>query len=202
MNIEVIDSTNPSIKLLKNEIKLIRETDSFNPEEYILEISDNYDPSPLLSVDDIDWNKDEQSINYVVEDLSGNVSSAQLKVIIEDKPVEKPKPAYTSSNSSQPSSDSTSASSNITSESNNNAGNNQSIEYVQPSEVYCHNVSVPVGTDPTSAAYSTFDGISGNLAVSLQYPDLNTSVPGQYPVYYINQNTGDAITVAYVTVTE
>jgi hypothetical protein len=63
-------------------------------------------------------------------------------------------------------------------------------------------VSVPLGTDPGTAAYMTYDGLYGNISVSIQYPELNTSSPGIYPVYYINQSTGETIAVAYVTVSE
>ncbi|MBQ1533851.1 MAG: hypothetical protein IIZ64_03425, partial [Erysipelotrichaceae bacterium] len=69
-------------------------------------------------------------------------------------------------------------------------------------KVYCHSVTVPLGSDPGSAAYSTYDGLSGNITISIQYPELNTSMPGTYPVYYINTATGATVAVAYVTVTE
>ena len=68
--------------------------------------------------------------------------------------------------------------------------------------MYCHNVTVKIGTDPGTAAYSTYDGLSGNITITMQYPELNTSVPGTYHVYYIDQATGATMAVAYVTVAE
>ena len=68
--------------------------------------------------------------------------------------------------------------------------------------MYCHNVTVKIGTDPGTAAYSTYDGLSGDITISIQFPELNTSSPGTYPVYYIDTATGDTMAVAYVTVVE
>ena len=63
-------------------------------------------------------------------------------------------------------------------------------------------MTVALGTDPGTAAYSTYDGLSGNITISIQYPELNTSMPGTYPVCYINTATGATVAVAYVTVKE
>jgi len=200
LRIRVIDSTHPQITLKSDEITLIREVDEFDPYEYIEQISDNYDEDPKVMIDELDWELDEQDIRYRVEDSSGNKAEAVLHVLIEDKPKEKPKPA-SNTPALSPSSDSSSSSSDSGS-SAGGSGGGSTPQPAEPAKVYCHNVTVKVGTDPGTAAYSTYDGLSGNITITMQYPELNTSVPGTYPVYYINQATGETMAVAYVTVTE
>ena len=195
LKIRVIDSTPPAIRLKKEEIKLIRDSDEFVAEDLIDVVSDNYDQNPDVTISELDWNLDEQDIHYLVEDSSGNRAEAVLHVFIEDKPKEKPKPAG-STPASAPSSENNRSSS----DSGNSGGGN--IPQIEPAKVYCHNVTVKIGTDPGTAAYSTYDGLSGNITIAIQYPELNTSSPGTYPVYYINQATGETMAVAYVTVTE
>lgn len=195
LKIRVVDSTPPVIRLKKEEIKLIRDSDEFTAEDHIDEISDNYDQDPDVTIDELDWELDEQDIHYLVEDSSGNRSEAVLHIFIEDKPKEKPKPAG-STPASAPSSESSSSAP----DSGNSGGGN--TPQIEPAKVYCHNVTVKIGTDPGTAAYSTYDGLSGSITIAIQYPELNTSSPGTYPVYYINQATGETMAVAYVTVTE
>lgn len=196
LKIRVIDSTSPVIKLKEDEVKLIRDTDEFVPEEYIDEVTDNYDEDPMITIDELDWELDEQDIRYCVEDSSGNKAEAMLHVLIEDKPKEKPKPANTAPAPSSSSGSGGSASN------DGGSGGGNTPQPAEPVKVYCHNVTVKVGTDPGTAAYSTYDGLSGNITITIQYPELNTSVPGTYPVYYINQATGETMAVAYVTVSE
>lgn len=194
LRIRVIDSTSPQITLATDEITLIREVDEFIPEEYIDGITDNYDQDLNVTIDELDWELDEQDIHYLVEDSSGNKAEAVLRVLFEDKPKEKPKPSNTrpaSPESSSPAPDS-----------GNSGGGGNTPQPAEPAKVYCHNVTVKIGTDPGTAAYSTYDGLSGNITITIQYPELNTSSPGTYPVYYINQATGETMAVAYVTVTE
>ena len=198
LKIRVIDSTPPVIKLKEDEIKLIRDTDKFVSEDYIDEISDNYDDDPKIAIDELDWELDEQDIRYCVEDSSGNKTEAVLHVLIEDKPKEKPKPANTVPASSSSSGSGGSASD----DGNSGGGGGNTPQPAEPAKVYCHNVTVKIGTDPGTAAYSTYDGLSGNITITMQYPELNTSVPGTYPVYYIDQATGETMAVAHVTVTE
>lgn len=193
LKIRVVDSTAPVIRLKEDEITLIREVDEFDPDEHIKEVSDNYDEDPTVIIDELDWDLDEQDIRYRAEDSSGNRAEAVLHVLIEDKPKEKPKPSNTkpaSSESGSPAPD------------NGNSGGGNTPQPAEPAKVYCHNVTVKIGTDPGTAAYSTYDGLSGNITITIQYPELNTSSPGTYPVYYINQATGETMAVAYVTVTE
>ena len=199
----MVDTTAPVITLKQDEISLIREEDVFEPEEYVKELYDSCDPDPKLTTGRLDWNLDEQDITYVVSDSSGNRSMASLHVLIKDRPV-----LNTFLSGSNLSYQESHAVSGNDSDDHNYAESHSTYqpESVQPAhdtaEVYCHSVSVPLGTDPGTAAYSTYDGLSGNITISIQYPELNTSVPGTYPVYYIDQATGETITVAYVTVTE
>ncbi len=194
LRIKVIDSTSPQITLATDEITLIREVDEFIPEEYIDGITDNYDQDLNVTIDELDWELDEQDIHYLVEDSSGNKAEAVLRVLIEDKPKEKPKPSNTRPASPE--------SSSPVPDSGNSGGGGNTPQPAEPAKVYCHSVTVKIGTDPGTAAYSTYDGLSGNITITIQYPELNTSSPGTYPVYYINQATGETMAVAYVTVTE
>ena len=195
LKIRVIDSTPPVIRLKEKEIRLIRDYDEFVPEDLIDVVSDNYDQDPDVTIGELDWNLDEQDIRYFAKDSSGNGSEAVLHVFVEDKPKQKPKPAGNAP-ASAPSSESSSSAP----DSQNSGGG--ITPQPEPAKVYCHNVTVKIGTDPGTAAYSTYDGLSGNITIAIQYPELNTSSPGTYPVYYINQATGETMAVAYVTVTE
>ena len=200
LRVRVVDSTSPQITLTTDEITMIREEDEFIPEKYINGISDNYDQDPQITIDELDWELVEQDIRYCVEDSSGNKAEAMLHVLIEDRPKVKPKPANTT-----PSSSSASGSGSSSSDDGNAGEGGGGGNAPQPAEqpkVYCHNVTVKIGTDPGTAAYSTYDGLSGNITITMQYPELNTSAPGTYPVYYINQATGETMAVVYVTVTE
>ena len=201
LRIRVVDTTPPVIRLKEEEIKLIRDVDQCDPEDYINEISDNYDEDPKVLIDELDWDLDEQKISFQAFDSSGNKAEAVLHVYIEDKPKEKPKPANSQSSASEPSSSDGIPSSGE--DSNHGGGGEGSVpEPVEEAKVYCHSVTVSLGSDPGAAAYSTYDGLSGNITISIQYPELNTSMPGTYPIYYINTATGATVAVAYVTVTE
>ena len=195
LKIRVVDSTPPVIRLKKEEIRLVRDSDEFVPEDIIDKVSDNCDQDPDVTIDELDWELDEQDIRYIAEDSSGNRAEAVLHVFVEDKPKEKSKPT-----GSIPASAPSSESSSSAPDSQNSGGGN--TPQIEPAKVYCHNVTVKIGTDPGTAAYSTYDGLSGSITIAIQYPELNTSSPGTYPVYYINQATGETMAVAYVTVTE
>ena len=201
LKIRVVDTTAPVITLKQDEISLIREEDVFEPEEYVKELYDSCDSDPELTTGRLDWKLDEQDVTYVVSDASGNRSMASLHALIKDRPVSN---AFPSGNNSSHQESHTGGSSN---DDNHDSSESHHAPETTPqvqkaAAVYCHSVSVPPGTDPGTAAYSTYDGLSGNITISIQYPELNTSVPGTYPVYYIDQATGETVSVAYVTVTE
>ena len=199
LKIRVVDTSSPVIRLKEEEIRLIREKDEFDPEDYIEGVSDNCDPEPKIVISELDWNLDEQKISFQAFDSSGNKAEAVLRVFIEDKPREKPKPAVVSSSVSEHVS---SGSGKPSSDGGTDHDGEESPTPTEEEKVYCHSVTVPIGSDPGSAAYSTYDGLSGNITISIQYPELNTSMPGTYPVYYINTATGEMVAVAYVMVIE
>ena len=190
------------ISLKEEEITLIRDEDSFDPEDFIEKILDECDEDPKLEISQLDWDADEQDISYRVSDSSGNHAEAILHVIITEKPKERPKPAGSSAAAVQPAVSGNSYPKPEESSGGSDQGNSGSVPQTEEAKVYCHNVTVSIGTDPGSAAYSTYDGLSGNITVSIQYPELNTSAPGTYPVYYINSASGETLATAYVTVTE
>ncbi|MBQ9159088.1 MAG: hypothetical protein IJ136_07180 [Erysipelotrichaceae bacterium] len=199
LNIEVIDSTPPVLLLKEEEIMLIRDVDEFVAEDNIEEISDNYDDEVDLEVSDINWELDEQEIVFTAIDDSDNQTRAVLKLILKDRPKQENKTASGNSTDKkeEPSAESNSSSIGA-SDPKPSPVSSESVK----AEVYCHNVTVSLGTDPGTAAYSTYDGLSGTITISIQYPELNTSSPGTYPVYYINTTTGETVAVAYVTVIE
>ena len=201
LKIKVIDTEAPYIKL-KEEFIELRNKDDFDPNYYIEEIHDNCDKEPKIEIDEFDLELKNQEIHYKVSDFSGNTSEATLTVSIEDKQEESQVHSVQNHNYNQ-----------ISTQSNNDEYNHSTpppvtdtnqpvVESQTAASVQCHNSTVALGTDPGEAAYSTYDGISGNITISIQYPELNTSSPGVYPVYYINTETGETVEVAYVTVVE
>ena len=200
LKINVIDSTVPVLVLNKEEVALYKdEDDFFVPEDYVKEAYDSCDEDPVLEVSKIDTNLDEQKVIFTLTDHSGNKAEASLKLILKDRPKSQSSP-QSSTFQSQPVSSASNSE-------NSSADKRPAFSEPTPSEpfkaeVYFHNVTVPLGSDPGTAAYSTYDGLSGNITISIQYPELNTSAPGTYPVYYINTTTGETAAVAYVTVTE
>ena len=199
LKIEVIDSVPPVLLLKEEEITLIRDVDEFVPEDCIEEISDNCDDEVDLKVSEINWELDEQVVIFTAIDDSDNQTNAVLKLILKDRPKQENKSSSGNSTARQEETPAENSSSSISTPDPKPLS--VPSEPVKE-EVYCHNVTVSLGTDPGTAAYSTYDGLSGNITVSIQYPELNTSSPGTYPVYYINTATGETVAVAYVTVNE
>ena len=200
LKIKVIDSIAPVLTLADEEVALIRNEEKFIPEDYIKEIRDNCDEEPRLEISEIDTTLDEQEVMYTLTDHSGNKTEASLKLILKDRPKNQSRPQ-----SSVPQGELVSPSVDGNESNSADTGPDSSEPVASEAvkaEVYCHNVTVPLGSDPGAAAYSTYDGLSGNITISIQYPELNTSMPGTYPVYYINQDTGATVAVAYVTVAE
>lgn len=198
LKIEVIDSTVPVLLLNKEEVTLYRDEDDFIPEDYVKEAYDSCDKEPKLEVSRIDRSLNEQEVIFTLTDHSENRTEASLKLILKDRPKSQSKPQ---SNASQNKSVSSADNGESGSADTGPASSEPVSSEPAKAEVYCHNVTVPLGSDPGAAAYSTYDGLSGNITISIQYPELNTSALGTYPVYYINQDTGATVAVAYVTVT-
>ena len=144
LKVKVVDTTEPLIKLSEKNISLTRDVDDFNGFKYIDSVSDNYDPSPKVEIEKIDWTKRSQDIEYKVTDSSGNTATALLKVEIKNKP----QTAYTppsnnndSSNASssntdtQPSSNTSSSNSSASGSSSSTTSESYTIDYedYQPS---------------------------------------------------------------------
>lgn len=94
--VHVVDSTAPIIELNAQKdssnryyLSVIRGKDdkTFDAEEYIKSVKDNYTPKNKLKINytkDIDFSKDNFTIVYSVEDEFGNIGTTSLSLIIKD----------------------------------------------------------------------------------------------------------------------
>ena len=188
----VIDGDSPTIVLTDEEIKLVRNRDeeTFDALKYVKEVHDNIDPDEDLyvEVNDLDWEKEEQSLSYRVKDSSGNAGKAVLLVKIEDKAVCDKNATYNSASNTcncksgysgdgiackliQSSSGST-----ATSGSGNSSGSGSS------------------GSSGSSGGSSSFSSSSSSESYTIDYEDYQPG-NGQYDVTITDNNTGDSTTV-------
>lgn len=93
VKIQFIDTTPPTIKLSENSIEF-EEGKSFNPKDYIKEISDNSFDEVLLDIDsNVDNNKPgKYEVVFTAVDASNNEASKTLAVNVLEKPKPAPKP--------------------------------------------------------------------------------------------------------------
>ena len=90
LTVNVVDTTPPTIVLANNgAIQIVRDSDeynNFNPLDYVLSCSDNYDENPLLSFAPTRLVADEQTseakIDFSAVDTANNRTSATLTVFI------------------------------------------------------------------------------------------------------------------------
>ena len=90
LTVNVVDTTPPTIVLANNgAIQIVRDSDeynNFNPLDYVLSCSDNYDENPLLSFAPTKLVADEQTseakIDFSAVDTANNRTSATLTVFI------------------------------------------------------------------------------------------------------------------------
>ncbi len=128
--IEIVDEIAPKIILSENEITL-HLNDSFDPKNYVLDVTDNYDGNLLdnLMIDNpVDTMKVETyTVTYSVTDSNGNETKETLTVIVTDQSSEE-NPSNPNSNintNSNSSSNKSNSSSNKTSSSNKNSSSNK-----------------------------------------------------------------------------
>ena len=192
MTVNVIDGDSPTIVLTDEEIKLVRNRDeeTFDALKYVKEVHDNIDPDEDLyvEVNDLDWQKEEQSLSYRVKDSSGNAGKAVLLVKIEDKAVCDKNATYNSASNTcscksgysgdgiackliQSSSGST-----ATSGSGNSSGSGSS------------------GSSGSSGGSSSSSSSSSSESYTIDYEDYQPG-NGQYDVTITDNNTGDSTTV-------
>ena len=192
MTVNVIDGDSPTIVLTDEEIKLVRNRDeeTFDALKYVKEVHDNIDPDEDLyvEVNDLDWEKEEQSLSYRVKDSSGNAGKAVLLVKIEDNAVCDKNATYNSASNTcscksgysgdgiackliQSSSGST-----ATSGSGNSSGSGSS------------------GSSGSSGGSSSSSSSSSSESYTIDYEDYQPG-NGQYDVTITDNNTGDSTTV-------
>ena len=192
MTVNVIDGDSPTIVLTDEEIKLVRNRDeeTFDALKYVKEVHDNIDPDEDLyvEVNNLDWEKEEQSLSYRVKDSSGNAGKAVLLVKIEDKAVCDKNAIYNSASNTcscksgysgdgiackliQSSSGST-----ATSGSGNSSGSSSS------------------GSSGSSGGSSRSSSSSSSESYTIDYEDYQPG-NGQYDVTITDNNTGDSTTV-------
>lgn len=89
LTVRIVDREPPKIELTTKLVVLNRERDTqdFNPADFIKDYSDNYDKKEDLVVtytSNFDWNKDNLEVVYSITDTSGNTSSEYLQLVVED----------------------------------------------------------------------------------------------------------------------
>ena len=190
MIVNVIDGDSPTIVLTNEEIKLVRNRDeeTFDALEYVKEVHDNIDPDEDLyvEVNDLDWEKDEQSLSYRVKDSSGNAGKAVLLVKIEDKAVCDKNAVYNSE-------------SNTCSCKSGYSGDGMACKLIQSNS---SNTAAPSsGNSSGSGGGSSSSGNSGGSSgggtsesYTIDYEDYQPG-NGQYDVTITNNNTGESTTV-------
>ena len=209
LKVNVVDGTAPVIELNTEEINLVRNRDEeeFDPMSYIETLSDDTDEDPDLVITPIDWERDEQTLIYKAQDSFKNTSTASLKVTIEDKAACDKNATYDEETNTCscnkgyrgdgsacqliPSSSSSSASggsSPSNGQSGSSTGGGGSGSDPQPF-ISASSITVKVGTSLSDVQAKLVAGISSSSGYWVDFSEVNTSVPGTYPVY-IHGNDG------------
>ena len=192
MTVNVIDGDSPTIVLTDEEIKLVRNRDeeTFDALKYVKEVHDNIDPDEDLyvEVNDLDWEKEEQSLSYRVKDSSGNAGKAVLLVKIEDKAVCDKNATYNSA-------------SNTCSCKSGYSGDGIACKLIQSSSGGTaasgsgnSSGSGGTGSSGSSGESSSSSSSSSSESYTIDYADYQPG-NGQYDVTITDNNTGDSTTV-------
>ena len=192
MTVNVIDGDSPTIVLTDEEIKLVRNRDeeTFDALKYVKEVHDNIDPDEDLyvEVNDLDWEKEEQSLSYRVKDSSGNAGKAVLLVKIEDKAVCDKNATYNSA-------------SNTCSCKSGYSGDGIACKLIQSSSGGTaasgsgnSSGSGSSGSSGSSGGSSSSSSSSSSESYTIDYEDYQPG-NGQYDVTITDNNTGDSTTV-------
>ena len=192
MTVNVIDGDSPTIVLTDEEIKLVRNRDeeTFDALKYVKEVHDNIDPDEDLyvEVNDLDWEKEEQSLSYRVKDSSGNAGKAVLLVKIEDKAVCDKNATYNSA-------------SNTCSCKSGYSGDGIACKLIQSSSGGTaasgsgnSSGSGGTGSSGNTGGSSSSSSSSSSESYMIDYEDYQPG-NGQYDVTITDNNTGDSTTV-------
>ena len=192
MTVNVIDGDSPTIVLTDEEIKLVRNRDeeTFDALKYVKEVHDNIDPDEDLyvEVNDLDWEKEEQSLSYRVKDSSGNAGKAVLLVKIEDKAVCDKNATYNSA-------------SNTCSCKSGYSGDGIACKLIQSSSGGTaasgsgnSSGSGGTGSSGNTGGSSSSSSSSSSESYTIDYEDYQPG-NGQYDVTITDNNTGDSTTV-------
>ena len=192
MTVNVIDGDSPTIVLTDEEIKLVRNRDeeTFDALKYVKEVHDNIDPDEELyvEVNDLDWEKEEQSLSYRVKDSSGNAGKAVLLVKIEDKAVCDKNATYNSA-------------SNTCSCKSGYSGDGIACKLIQSSSGGTaasgsgnSSGSGDTGSSGNTGGSSSSSSSSSSESYTIDYEDYQPG-NGQYDVTITDNNTGDSTTV-------
>ena len=192
MIVNVIDGDSPTIVLTDEEIKLVRnrDEDGFDALKYVKEVHDNIDADEDLyvEVNDLDWEKDEQSLSYRVKDSSGNAGSAVLLVKIEDKAICDKNAVYNSAT-------------NTCSCKSGYSGDGIACKLIQSNSSGTaasgsgnSSGSGGAGSSGNSGGSSSSSSSSSSESYTIDYEDYQPG-NGQYDVTITDNNTGDSTTV-------
>ena len=228
LKVKVVDTTAPKITLKKDVVLLTRgkDTDKFNPRDYLDSVSDNYTKTENIKIDftkNINFDADEFEVIYTATDESENMATAKLSLVIfdseeekqeeekkqnedgedegdsTDKPTEKPtdKPTETQTQTPTTQSQTQAPTTQATTQATTEATTQAAPD---PYISGVHDISVPVGTDYGTMVASLISGVTGSGYVSCDYSSVNLTVAGTYPVYWSSDDGASA--TSYVTVTE
>lgn len=213
--VHVEDSTPPTIKLSTNEVELTRDVDNFKCMTYVMDVKDNYDQTVKATCSDkIDWSADKYEVEYLAQDLSGNLAVEKLTLRIKDKPsanyvcwdgslVWKASDCPIRPSSSGGNSGGNSGGSSGGDSSSSSGGGSSQPVYTEP-EPSAPYINVPSGCSMSvngdaSGMISCLSNVDTNVQVALDFSSVNYTVAGTYPVYY---SGGGLEVTGYVTVTE
>lgn len=185
LNIEVIDSIKPHLVLSKNEITIFKsKIGSFDPLDYVVEVSDNYDKLLKTDVTIEKYNLDlgENIINYILTDSSKNTITKSLKVYVKNDPP-KPKPIERTENKDNNNNqiNNTNYQPNINSESNH-----KTKDFING----VRDLTIKKDSDLGNLVHILTSNISASKSISVDYSSVNLSVAGQYTVTYHLADTG------------
>jgi hypothetical protein len=228
LKVKVVDTTAPKIKLKKDVVLLTRgkDTDKFNPRDYLDSVSDNYTKTEKIKIDftkNINFDADEFEVIYTATDESENMATAKLSLVIFDSEEEKQEEEKKQNEDEDEkddggSTDNTNGSTekpterptDRPTESQTQAPTTQATTQAtteattqaapDPYISGVHDISVSVGTDYNTMVASLISGVTGSGYVSCDYSSVNLTVAGTYPVYWSSDDGASA--TSYVTVTE
>ena len=200
----VVDEEAPVINVL-DEYEVEVGNEYFDLENRVV-FSDNYDKEMSKDIQgDFDINTPgTYDLKAIATDSSGNTTEKEFRVIVIEKDVPDPevqiveKPVYVPSGPSQSGSETidTPSSNDGSSQGNSNtpsgSGSQGQSNPLGPFISGVKDLSVSVGTSLNDLVYMLGQGVSASSAITIDYSNVNLSVPGSYAVWYYGNDGATA----------